>query len=482
MFVAAATMVACENAPEGNVTPDATGKPINITIGAQDRALLNLTDGKSVTWEAGDQIGLFHHVNGSVQTANNTPYTAEAAGATATFKGEATWSGTAEDRHDIYVYYPYRDRENTAEKIVVQMRPDQEYDVTASTWSVGAEYGFAYAKVNNVVYGEDVTIPAMKQYFGILRLNITNGTTEDVTISNITTTVNTSYICASHRVDITGEKAVLADIKDKKKQVTTAVKNGLVKAGESIDVRIVVSPNDYSDVTFTITIDSDKGTHPAIEFTGGNIAQGGRASKAITLAAVPTSSYKLLDVVEDGVLFWMSNDKKSGKVVSGVAGNYAFSSEAKATADATLYGAANQDDGTVNIDAMKTYATNNDKDFATLFPAANFCDTLEGGEWYLPASYELQALFATYVGFATHAATNGMVWDDSADARAKFDAIITAAPLNGTALAGGITLSSSELSSGSAARDVYFNKRQPGSHSKSSARIVRCIKVVDLTE
>lgn len=482
MFVAAATMVACENAPEGNVTPDATGKPINITIGAQDRALLDLTDGKSVTWEAGDQIGLFHHVNGSVQTANNTPYTAEAAGATATFKGEATWSGTAEDTHNIYVYYPYRDRANTAENIVVQMTKDQTYDVTAPTWRVGATYGFAYAKVNGATYGQNVTIPAMKQYFGILRLNITNGTTEDVTISKVTATVSSTFIYASHRLDITGDEAVLADIKDKGKTLTTTVSNGLVKAGESIDIRLVVSPNDYSGDTFSITIESDKGVHPAVEFTGGNIAQGGRASKAITLAAAPTSSYKLLDVVEDGVLFWMSDDKKSGKVVSGVAGNYAFSSEAKAIADATLYGAANQDDGTVNITAMKNYATNNGGDFATLFPAANFCDTLEGGEWYLPASYELQALFATYVGFATHAATNGMVWADSADARAAFDAIITAAPLNGTALAGGITLSSSELSSGSAVRDVYFNQRKPGSHSKSSARIVRCIKVVSLTE
>ena len=483
MFTAAATFVACENAPEGNVTPDATGKPIEITIGDTNRALLDLTDGKSVTWEAGDIVGFFHHVNGTVsETANNKPYTAGAAGATASFTGEATWSGTAEDTHNIYVYYPYRDRANTADLIVIQMTKDQTYDVTAPTWSVGATYGFAYGKADNVEYGKAVEIGAMKQYFGILRLNITNGTTEDVTISKVTATVSSTFIYASHRLNITGDEAVLADIKDKGKTITTTVSNGLVKAGESIDIRLVVSPNDYSGDTFSITIESDKGVHPAVEFTGGNIAQGARASKNITLQAAPSSSYQLLDVVEGGVLFNMSDDKTKGWVVSGKAANLAFSSEAKDIADATLYGAANQEDGRINIAAFKEYATKNGKDFATLFPAANFCETLEDGEWYLPASYELQQLFATYVGYADHASSNGMVWANSADARAAFDAVITAAPINGTALAGGITLSSSEISTGKYARDVYFDQRKPGSHTKSAARIVRCIKEVDLTK
>ena len=487
MFTAAATFVACENAPEGNVTPDATGKPIEITIGDTNRALLDLTDGKSVTWEAGDIVGFFHHVNGTVSaTANNKPYTAGAAGATATFTGEATWSGTAEDTHNIYVYYPYRDRANTADLIVIQMTKDQTYDVTAPTWSVGATYGFAYGKADNVEYGKAVEIGAMKQYFGILRLNITNGTTEDVTISKVSATVSSTFIYASHRLNITGDEAVLADIKDKAKTLTTTVSNGLVKAGESIDIRLVVSPNDYSGDTFSITIESDKGVHPAVEFTGGNIAQGARASKAITLAAAPTSSYNVGDVVDNGVIFWLSDDKQTAKVVSGDAEtglNYTTDALKK-----TLFGATDANDGTKNIAAMKAYATKNSLDFAATFPAAAYCESLGEG-WYMPAWEELKQLYASYTGAKDYNSV-AATWDATATARAAFDATLKAAPINGVGLEEGAGTSyvicSSETSTGGGTRAIMMNQHKKTSTSlakyASSGRAVRCIKVVDLTE
>ena len=506
MFAAAATMVACENEP-ATITPDATGTPIEIAIGEADRAVLDLTDGKTVTWEAGDQIGLFHHVNGTVsETANNKPYTAGAAGATATFTGEATWSGTAEDTHNIYVYYPYRDRANTADLLVVQMTKDQTYDVTAPTWSVGATYGFAYGKADNVEYGKAVEIGAMKQYFGILRLNITNGTTEDVTIKKVTATVSSTFIYASHRLDITGDEAVLADIKDKDKTLTTTVSNGIVKAGESIDIRLVVSPNDYSGDTFNISIESDKGVHPAIEFTGGNIAQGGRASKDITLAAVPTSSYKIGDIVDNGVLFWMSDDKKTGKVVcgQGYIGVMGTTNEALKSTSLSLGDA----DGAANMTIYKNYASANSLDFASSFPAPYFCDVLDG-DWYLPARDELKALFAAYVGRANWDATSdlpsktgsetGEAWVGTETARTAFNAALSSAPVisvaaDSTAPASNLTaftsdnifaLSSSETSSGDNARILKFNIRYEttgAKWTKSTKRITRCIKEVDLTK
>ncbi len=507
MFTAAATFVACENAPEGNVTPNATGKPIEITIGDESRALLDLTDGKTVTWEAGDQVGFFHHVNGTVSaTANNKPYTAGAAGATATFTGEATWSGTAEDTHNIYVYYPYRDRANTADLIVIQMTKDQAYDVTAPTWRVGATYGFAYGKADNVEYGKAVEIGAMKQYFGILRLNITNGTTEDVTISKVTATVSNTFIYASHRLNITGDEAVLADIRDKGKTISTTVSNGVVKAGESIDIRLVVSPNDYSGDTFNISIESDKGVHPAIEFTGGNIAQGGRASKDITLAAVPTSSYKIGDIVDNGVLFWMSDDKKTGKVVCGQGYIGVMGTTNEALKETFL--SLGDTDGAANMTKYKKYASDNSLDFASSFPAPYFCDVLDG-DWYLPAREEMQALFAAYVGRANWSATSdlpsktgsetGDAWVGTETARTAFNTALSNAPVisvaaGSTAPAYNLTaftsdnifaLSSSETSTGANARVLKFNIRYEttgAKWTKSTKRITRCIKVVDLTE
>lgn len=485
MFVAAATMVACENAPEGNVTPDATGKPINITIGAQDRALLDLTDGKSVTWEASDQIGLYHKVGDNVATAD-AAYTAASDGESTTFTGEATWSGSAEDAHEFYVYYPRRGDANSADptKIAKTLSTKQYYDAAGSWERFGTDYSFAYAKANTVTYGGEVTFPALKQFFGIFRLHITNATGEDIVINDVVLTSNDGYLRGSYRINIT-EDPVTWTISASSNKITCYVDNGTVAAGESIDVRFAIGPQDYTGKKFTVVVNSDKGTHPAVEFDAKNVGYGGRVSKNIELEAI--SSYKVGDVVDGGVLFWMSADQKTGKVLWPYGEKLGW-----ATAQLDVPEAVDKEDGTVNVAAMKAYATANSIDFAETFLAAAYCDaiTANGGGWYLPAQNELVDLFEAYNGTEAGKATvenHENITDAEKAARAAFEGYILACAPDGVILdikkGSGDSAFASNQNSKANAFYVRWGKYSCTYSTKvSTSRYARCIKVVDLTE
>lgn len=491
MFVAAATMVACENAPEGNVTPDATGKPIEITIGDLSRVMLG-EDGKTITWEVGDVLGLFHVIDGAVSpTGNNSKYTVTAVsddGKTATITGNATWSGAEDATHEFYIYYSYRDADTgvTPDDLRKTLTSEQKYNTDLSVWENFGNYLFAYGKATSYTYGGNVVFDAIDPYFGMLRLNITNNTGEEITISEVNLANDTEFLVGTHSIDLTTPNAPIVYTQNQKKAIPLAVSNGTVAAEESIDVRFLMSAKDYSAVDFTVTVTSDKGVHPEVTFKGGNIGYGARAAKAIAIEAVPTSSYNVGDVVDNGVIFWMSDDKQTAKVVSGDAEtglNYTTDALKK-----TLFDATDANDGTKNIAAMKAYATKNSLDFAATFPAAAYCESLGEG-WYMPAWEELKQLYASYTGAKDYNSV-AATWDATATARAAFDATLKAAPINGVGLEEGAGTSyvicSSETSTGGGTRAIMMNQLKKTNTNlakyASAGRAVRCIKVVSLTE
>lgn len=486
MFVAAATMVACENAPEGNVTPDATGKPINITIGAQNRALLDLTDGKSVTWEAGDKIGLYHKVGDNVATAD-AAYTAASDGESTTFTGEATWSGSAEDAHEFYVYYPRRGDANSADPtyIAKTLSKKQYYDAAGSWENFGTDYSFAYAKANEVTYGGEVTFPALKQFFGILRLRITNATGEDIVINDVVLTSNDGYLQGTHRIDITKDPATW-QILASSNEITCYVENGTVAAGESIDVRFAISPQDYTDKKFTVVVNSDKGVHPAVEFDAKNVGLGGRVSKNIAIEAVPTTKYKVGDVFNnEGVIFWISADKTQAKIVAGPSEKKAYCTNKTTVTNTTSDNTnASLDDGTKNMAVVAAVDPGYEN-----HPAFKYCADMGEG-WYLPARREVKALIAGYHGVATY---NDVSADGVDPATPDTHCYYFNSQLK--SIAGGVALDSKSGGGDSvftsnekdAVNAYYFNvnKKQatdPSGSKTSTARYARCIKVVELTE
>lgn len=498
MFVAAATMVACENAPEGNVTPDATGKPINITIGDLSRVMLG-EDGKTITWEVGDVLGLFHVINGEVSpTGNNSTYTVtevSADGKTATITGDATWSGEEGDTHEFYIYYSRRDNADATPTVLKKtLTSEQKYNTDHSVWTNFGNYIFAYGKATSYTYGEDVVFDAIDPYFGMLRLNITNNTEEEITISKVNLTNDTEVLVATHSIDLTTPNAPIEYAGNEKKTIALTVTNGTVAAGESIDVRFLMSAKDYSATNFTVAVTSSQGLHPEVTFEGGNIGYGGRASKAITIEAVPTTKYKIGDVFNnEGVIFWIAPDNQSAKLVSPVTQkgstiNYA----SEVFTSPSEYRATDANDGTVNVATMKAYASANGKEFTSYFPAAAYCESLGEG-WYLPAWNELKTIVAAYVGSANPSASEYDTLDDTdwatyATQRESFDNALKSIT-DGVGLAEGAgeiyVLCSTETGNGEKAKGIYFTqfKKSDGFAKYAKAgRAARCIKVVELTE
>ena len=205
---------------------------------------------------------------------------------------------------------------------------------------------------------------------------------------------------------------------------------------------------------------------------------------AVTQAQKPAEgTIGIGSIVEDGVLFWISEDGKTGKVVAGprAEGAAAKVSESKTSVD----GASSKDDGLFNTDAVKAV----DPTFAT-HPAFKFCADMGEG-WYLPALREAYSLFAAYCGVAKYEDVEidvqpGDMPAEMQAARTFFDnqllSLKDGQKLDGVNKVGESVFTSSESESGNAFY-VIFGKRSKNDNTgakNSTARTARCIKVVNL--
>ena len=346
VVVAAMTLSACNNLMDENATPNVDGKSnITFTLSAGTRSALDLTDGESVYWTGTEKLCLNYYYTpkggSEVKFVKNSVYSANAANATtANFTGDAQWwdgEGAAEATHKIYIYYPYSaaNDSTTSSNIVGELPAEQEYDAAASQWGMSA-YDFLYTSDNPATYGEPLTFDALKRLFAVLRLGITNNTGEDVVIKKVTVTSQGGKILAgSFITNISKGRAenALTNRTDAPVKAThgsntaygywtapessiSTVANGAVKAGEAIDVRVMINagyaPSDDKDAyffdtttaylagdTFTVNIVTDKGAHPEITFTAGALLRGQRAGKNITLDAAPTGEPAVLSIKSD---------------------------------------------------------------------------------------------------------------------------------------------------------------------------------------
>jgi hypothetical protein len=163
----------------------------------------------------------------------------------------------------------------------------QEYDVTATENRIASE-GFAWARNWTLKFGEPVTFNPLKQYFSVLRFDITNATESDATITevliktsgDIAVTQNVFLNSMENGNPMTGKIIASSD------EIRIKVKNGLVRAGKSIDVRAMINAGAISGQEFTVTVTSRRGVHPSMTFTAGSIAKGGSAVKKLSFREV----------------------------------------------------------------------------------------------------------------------------------------------------------------------------------------------------
>lgn len=210
---------------------------------------------------------------------------------------------------------------------------------------------------------------------------------------------------------------------------------------------------------------------------------------AVTQAQKPAEgTISIGATVEGGVLFWISEDSKQGKVLYPYGEKLAWSPKVINDASADVPDAINAEDGTVNVAAMKAFATANNVDFAATFPAAAYCDNIAGGGWYLPARNELVALFEAYNGTEAGKATvdnHENITAAELAARTAFEGYILACAADGVILdikktSGDSAFSSTQQSPTNAyyIRWGKYDNNHGGKHS--TARYARCIKVVNL--
>lgn len=244
---------------------------------------------------------------------------------------------------------------------------------------------------------------------------------------------------------------------------------------------------DDKNITLTALSDNESGAerNTTVTVTAKN-TKGTTVSEtiAVTQAQKPAEgTIGIGSIVENGVLFWISEDGKTGKVVAGprAEGAAAKVSESKTSVD----GASSKDDGLFNTDAVKAV----DPTFAT-HPAFKFCADMGEG-WYLPALREAYSLFAAYCGVAKYEDVEidvqpGDMPAEMQAARTFFDnqllSLKDGQKLDGVNKVGESVFTSSESESGNAFY-VIFGKRSKNDNTgakNSTARTARCIKVVNL--
>lgn len=358
--VAAMTISACNNIIEEEapvIDGGNSANKITFTVSAEDdtRTALDLSGGEghgqTTVWYGEEKMGLFYYYTpvgeSEVKYVKNYAYTANAsASAQATFTGEATWwdgEGAAEAAHKVYIYYPYstdNDSKN-ASSVVGTLPAEQTYDATATYWDM-SKYDFQYTNDNPATWGAPLEFSSLKRLFAVLRLGITNNTGEDVVIKKVTLSSEGGKILAgkfvvnlskgkaenglTNRTDapskeIHGSNTAYGYWTDPVSTITTEVSNGAVKDGEAIDVRFMLNAGYkgddlYQDAekdtpffdattpylsgdTFTVTIVTNKGTHPEVSFKAGALLRGQRAGKSIVLEAVPAGEPNATSVVSN---------------------------------------------------------------------------------------------------------------------------------------------------------------------------------------
>lgn len=167
-------------------------------------------------------------------------------------------------------------------------------------------------------------------------------------------------------------------------------------------------PVDLSENTLTCEVTTDRGVYTKIvEFdaTKGNFKAGRIAKFSIDfdgVAPVVEDKFVVRQVykengVAQGVVFWVSPDGLTAKIVS-----LTRCAAAKwwSTASFGATGATDQADGAPNMIALSSFLETN-ADNGVKIPMVEFCEKLGAG-WYWPAYDELRALAAAYHGVGSH--------------------------------------------------------------------------------
>lgn len=204
--VTAAALVSCEKEQDVNVKEEPQGVPFEIVAGPIETKTVN--DGMSTNWVAGDEINLFHAINGEATYVNDGAFSAAAGGASVSFTGTLA-APLASENYDWFAVYPYNAGFDTPAGTAKITIPAAQTQVGNSSKAhlAGANCPVA-GNGKNIAHNVTPTV-TFKHLTSIIKVHVTNKTASAVTVEGVSITAPVN-INGAYNLTLTGDSPALS--------------------------------------------------------------------------------------------------------------------------------------------------------------------------------------------------------------------------------------------------------------------------------
>lgn len=249
------------------------------------------------------------------------------------------------------------------------------------------------------------------------------------------------------------------DLDTKEYADATGKSNTITVTTDATTVWFAARPADLSNTTLTVEVTTTDETvyTQYVNLPANRKLTAGRIAKLTVDFAVKV--FEIGDIYEEngkqmGVIFWVSDDKQTAKVVSATR-----QAHGKWASETTATNATDETNGATNTATLKTWLTTNT---TVTINMIKFCEDLGEG-WYWPSRGEMRDLAAAYHGVASYKnittdAPRNLPEAERA-AQLAFDAILTS-------IEGGVAMNS--LDDDTADGDRYWSSTEVASTQKKA--------------
>ena len=225
LAVAAIAFAGCNKIDNVIDTPESSVIPFSFTAVNADTKTTN--DGVHTNWAASDQVNLFHAEAGDDDYVDDGAFTAASAGSSVKFSGTLASSLTA-DNYDWYAIYPYSSYVTTPAStssgyitLGSIVGSSQNQTGNNSKAHIAGEGYLVAGKAMNVAKATEPEI-AMSQLTSLIEVNVTNGTSSPITVTDISFT-GTENIVGQYYINFVSSPVVYTKRSDKYVSTTASL-------------------------------------------------------------------------------------------------------------------------------------------------------------------------------------------------------------------------------------------------------------------
>lgn len=223
-----------------NKTDDYTDNGFKIV--AKTIPVKTINDGLDTKWAASDKISVFHAVSASDNYVCDGEFILTDSG-NGIFQGNLA-SALTDEKYDWYLIYPHKEGNMDPKEAALTIGSSTPVQSTADSMQhLEGETCPLYAIINDV---EPNRTPGgeMQHLAAVVEFNVTNNTSENLTISEITFTASEDIV-GNYLVDMTGSSPVLTKASDAEvsSEVTLSIsENATLQPEESAKFYVAVKP------------------------------------------------------------------------------------------------------------------------------------------------------------------------------------------------------------------------------------------------